>query len=333
MTTLVTGGCGFIGSALVRRLVGEGRRVVTLDALTYAGSLERIAEVEATGLHVFEHVDLADGPAVRDVLERHRPKLVFHLAAESHVDRSIDGPMAFVRANLLGTANLLEAWRSIGANGRFVHVSTDEVFGALGETGAFDETTPYDPRSPYSATKAGSDHLARAWAHTYGLDVVVTNCSNNYGPWQHAEKLIPTLALNARHSRPLPIYGAGGNVRDWLHVEDHVDGLIAAAEKGRTGAAYLFGGRNEKTTLEVANGVCAVMDRLRPEGAPHDRLITLVADRPGHDFRYAIDPSLAERELGWTARRPWSEGLAETVAWYLERDGLAPGERLGLGDG
>lgn len=322
-TILVTGGAGFIGSALVRALLNETRnRVVTLDALTYAGHRASLREVEGHPRHTFVHGDVADEDAVRRVFADHRPDAVLHLAAESHVDRSIDGPAAFLRTNVQGTFVLLEAAREAWAGRddvRFVHVSTDEVFGSLAPDGPpFDRATRYDPRSPYSASKAASDHLARSWWHTYGLPVIVTNCSNNYGPRQYPEKLIPTIVLRAARGQSLPVYGAGDQVRDWLHVDDHAAGLIAALDRGAPGATYLFGGRNELRNLDLVRAICGVLDELRPAGAPHADAIEHVTDRPGHDRRYAIDPGDAERELGWRPATPFAGGLRATVAWYLD---------------
>ena len=326
-TWLVTGAAGFIGSAVVRTLIdATDHRVVSFDALTYAGDRSNLAHADGHARHTFVHADVNDAAALDRVLVEHRPNAVLHLAAESHVDRSIDGPAAFIRTNLVGTFTLLEAVRRYLAgygddersSFRFVHVSTDEVFGSLGARGAFDITSPYDPRSPYSASKAGSDHLARAWHHTYGLPVVVTNCSNNYGPYQHPEKLIPHITLRALHGLPLPVYGTGTNVRDWLHVEDHARGLVSAAQHGAPGSTYLFGGGAERTTLQVVRQVCTVLDDLRPSGAPHDRLIDFVTDRPGHDFRYAIDASSARDGLGWQPQHDFDDGIRATVRWYLD---------------
>lgn len=327
-TILVTGGAGFIGSALVRELVKDsGTRVVNIDALTYAGNLTSLAEVANASNHVFEHADIRDRAAIGEIFAKHEPDAVLHLAAESHVDRSIDDPSTFISTNVNGTHNLLAVARAhyerLGGTRRqafrFVHVSTDEVFGSLGPTGAFDETTPYDPRSPYSASKAASDHLARAWFHTYGLPVIVTNCSNNYGSYQFPEKLIPLMILRGMRGEEMPVYGSGANVRDWLHVADHVRGLLAVLEQGRPGEVYAFGGRSERTNLEVVEAICEVLDEERP-GTSHAELIRFVTDRPGHDQRYAIDPAKAEYELDWRPRVSFEEGLRDTVRWYLKNE-------------
>jgi dTDP-glucose 4,6-dehydratase len=327
MRVLVTGGAGFIGSALVRRLVGRrAAGVVTVDRLTYAGNLDSLAPVAASPLHAFEQVDVCDGPALARVFDTHRPAAVIHLAAESHVDRSIDGPGDFVRTNVVGTFTLLEEarryWTSLEGEARerfrFVHVSTDEVFGSLGRDGRFDEETPYRPSSPYSASKAGSDHLVRAWHHTYGLPTLTTNCSNNYGPYQFPEKLIPHMLLNALAGRPLPVYGRGENVRDWLFVDDHAEALIQVLERGRPGETYAVGGDSERKNIDVVRAICAALDEMRPDAAgPHERLIHFVADRPGHDLRYAIDSSKIRRELGWRPTESFETGLRRTVEWYL----------------
>ena len=343
MKILVTGGAGFIGSAVVRLAVRRGHEVVNLDALTYAANLENVASVSNSPLYSFEQADIRDRAALDRVLDQHKPDAVMHLAAESHVDRSIDGPGAFIETNVTGTYNLLEATRAYWTRAgkpdgfRFHHISTDEVFGSLGETGQFTEDTPYDPRSPYSASKAASDHLVRAWHETYGLPVVLTNCSNNYGPFHFPEKLVPVVILNALHGRPIPVYGDGGNVRDWLYVEDHADALLLVLEKGELGRSYNIGGENEAKNIDLVRTICAEMDRLRPENAPHDRLITFVTDRPGHDRRYAIDPDRIRNELGWRPSVTVEEGLRRTVEWYLdnqdwwrpllEREGV--GQRLG----
>ncbi len=325
-TVIVTGGAGFIGSALVRRLVGDGGYcVVNVDALTYAGHPENVARVAEHPDYVFEHVDIRDAQAVSDVFERHQPSGVFHLAAESHVDRSIDGPSAFVETNVLGTFHLLQAARAHRSTlseqeqsaFRFLHVSTDEVYGTLGDDDLFTELTSYAPNSPYSATKAASDHLARAWFHTFGLPVVTTNCSNNYGPYQYPEKLIPVVLLKAVAGEPIPVYGTGANVRDWLYVDDHAAALQLAFEQGLPGETYNVGGHNEKTNLDVVHAICSTLDELRPQETPHASLIAFVQDRPGHDFRYAIDASKIERELRWTPDESFETGIRKTVEWYL----------------
>ena len=348
MTILVTGGAGFIGSAVVRHLVRRGgARVVNVDKLTYAGNLDSLAEVDADPHYTFERVDVCDADAVRRLFDRYRPGAVMHLAAESHVDRSIDGPGAFVQTNVVGTYTLLDEARRYratlpageAARFRFLHVSTDEVFGSLGEEGLFSEETPYRPSSPYSASKAASDHLARAWHHTYGLPVLVTNCSNNYGPYHFPEKLIPLTILNALAGRALPVYGRGEHVRDWLYVEDHAEALVAVLERGRVGETYAIGGHNERRNLDVVHAVCDAVDELAPAGAPRRALVRFVADRPGHDRRYAIDASKIARELGWRPRETFESGLRKTVRWYLEHEawwrrvqsGGYRGERLGLG--
>jgi len=327
MKLLVTGGAGFIGSAVVRLAVGRGHSVVNLDALTYAACLENVASVAQSPLYAFEHADIRDRAALDAAFARHRPDAVMHLAAESHVDRSIDAPGDFIETNITGTFNLLEAsrkyWVAAGrpAGFRFHHISTDEVFGSLGPSGQFTETTPYDPRSPYSASKAASDHLVRAWHETYGLPVVLTNCSNNYGPFHFPEKLIPVIILNALAGRPLPIYGDGSNIRDWLYVEDHAEALLLVLEKGALGRSYTIGGENERTNLQLVRTLCAILDEKRPrnDGSYAD-LITFVADRPGHDARYAIDPTRIRQELGWRPSVTVEEGLARTVQWYLDNE-------------
>jgi dTDP-glucose 4,6-dehydratase len=346
-TYLVTGGAGFIGSALVRQLIAETpHRVVTVDRLTYAGNLESLGAARDHANHAFHQVDICDADALRTVFASARPDGVIHLAAESHVDRSIDGPAAFVHTNIVGTFTLLQEalryWRDLEPAARhafrFVHVSTDEVFGALGADGLFTEDTPYDPSSPYSASKAASDHLARAWQRTYGLPVMVTNCSNNFGPYQFPEKLIPLVIGKALAGEPLPVYGRGENVRDWLYVDDHARALRLVLERGTPGDTYNVGGENERRNIDVVREICAILDELRPDPAgKHERLITLVADRPGHDFRYAIDASKLRGELGWTPRENFSSGIRKTVAWYLEHQewservasGAYRGERLG----
>jgi len=327
MKLLVTGGAGFIGSAVVRLAVARGHSVVNLDALTYAGCLENVASVSDSPLYVFEHADIRDRAALERVLNTHRPDAIMHLAAESHVDRSIDGPGDFISTNVTGTYELLEAarvyWTAMRPDGfRFHHISTDEVFGSLGPTGQFTETTPYDPRSPYSASKAASDHLVQAWHHTYGLPVVLTNCSNNYGPYHFPEKLIPVIILNALAGEALPIYGDGSNVRDWLYVEDHADALLLVLEKGALGRSYNIGGENERSNLELVRTICAILDAKKPKasGSYADQ-ITFVTDRPGHDARYAIDPTRIRQELGWRPSVTVEEGLARTVDWYLANKG------------
>ena len=347
---LITGGAGFIGSCLVRQLIAEepAVRIVTLDKLTYAGNLDSLQPVINEPRHKFVQGDVADATLVRELLQTERPSAVIHLAAESHVDRSIDGPAAFVQTNVVGTFTMLDAardhWKSLPAGEkdifRFLHVSTDEVFGSLGDEGAFTETTPYSPRSPYSASKAASDHLVRAYHHTYGLPTLITNCSNNYGPYQFPEKLIPLMILNALEGKPLPVYGDGMNVRDWLYVEDHCRALRLVLSTGIAGEMYNVGGNSERTNLDVVKLICRIIDHLRPD-LPHfpcESLISFVADRPGHDRRYAIDASKIRRELGWESQRTFEEGLAATVAWYLENSewvgrvssGAYQRERLGL---
>jgi dTDP-glucose 4,6-dehydratase len=321
---LVTGGAGFIGSALVRRLVTAGERVVTLDALTYAGSTDSLAGCMSASNHTFEHADIRDADAVRRVFRTHQPRAVVHLAAESHVDRSIAAPQTALETNVNGTVNLLQASRDAADGFRFVHVSTDEVFGTLGAEGRFTPDTPYHPRSPYAASKAASDHMARAWYHTWGLPVIITNCSNNYGPYQLPEKLIPLVILNALRGEPLPVYGDGSNVRDWIHVDDHVDGLIAALEHGEPGSTYLFGADTERRNIDVVRAVCTALDELRPRAAgSYAELIRFVEDRPGHDYRYAVDARTARDRLGWTARRTFSAGLRDTVRWYVQNEDWA----------
>jgi len=327
MKILVTGGAGFIGSAVVRLAIARGYQVVNVDALTYAACLDNVASVADHPNYAFEQVDIRDRTGLDAVFAKHTPDAVMHLAAESHVDRSIDGPADFIETNINGTFNMLEAARSYWqAQGqpdtfRFHHISTDEVFGSLGPTGMFTETTPYDPRSPYSASKASSDHLVRAWHETYGLPVVLTNCSNNYGPYHFPEKLIPVVILNALAGKPLPIYGDGGNIRDWLYVEDHADALLLVLAKGAVGRSYNIGGENERTNLELVKTLCGILDRLRPrDGGSYADLITFVTDRPGHDARYAIDPSRIRDELGWRPSVTVEEGLEKTVQWYLDNE-------------
>ena len=322
MKLLVTGGAGFIGSAVVRQAIADGHKVINLDALTYAGSLSNLDSVAGSNSYAFEHADIRDRAALDRIFATHAPDAVMHLAAESHVDSSIDGPAAFIDTNITGTYTLLEAARAYWNGGarplRFHHISTDEVFGTLGPTGAFTETTPYAPNSPYSASKAASDHLVRAWGETYGLPVVLSNCSNNYGPFHFPEKLFPVVILNALGGRPIPVYGSGENVRDWLYVEDHARALLTVVEKGRLGESYNIGGNAEATNIDIVRRICGLMDEMHPGGAPHDRLITFVTDRPGHDFRYAIDASKIRAELGWEPSVTLDEGLRRTVAWFLE---------------
>ena len=336
----ITGGAGFIGSAVVRLAIARGHHVVNVDALTYAACLDNVASIAEHPNYVFEQVDIRDRAALDGVFAKHTPDAVMHLAAESHVDRSIDGPADFIETNINGTFNLLEAARSYWENQgypdtfRFHHISTDEVFGSLGPTGKFTEDTPYDPRSPYSASKASSDHLVRAWHETYGLLVVMTNCSNNYGPYHFPEKLIPVVILNALAGKPLPIYGDSGNIRDWLYVEDHADALLLVLEKGTLGHSYNIGGENERTNLELVKTLCNILDRLQPRyNGSYADLITFVTDRPGHDARYAIDPSRIRDELGWRPLVSVEEGLEKTVKWYLENENWwrALLERPGVG--
>ncbi len=327
MTVFVTGGAGFIGSALVRDLVSKGdQTVVTIDKLTYAGSLENLTEISSSNHHSFEQVDICDAAAISALFAKYRPTTVYHLAAESHVDRSIDGPADFIQTNLVGTfvmlQSALEYWRDLPEKAkndfRFLHVSTDEVYGELGPTGQFSEESPYEPSSPYSASKAGSDHLARAWQRTYGLPVLVTNCSNNYGPYQFPEKLLPVVILNALAGREIPVYGTGENVRDWLYVHDHSTALQAVIDKGRIGETYMVGGRAEQTNIYMVRTICRILDRKFPGKAPHEDLIRFVTDRPGHDARYAVDCSKIEAELGWRQSVSLEEGLEKTVSWYLD---------------
>ena len=350
-TLLVTGGAGFIGSAVIRHLLAHSDyRVVNVDKLTYAGNLDSLASVADHPRYCFEQVDIGDAAALAGLFQTYQPVGVMHLAAESHVDRSIDGPAAFIQTNIVGTYTLLEAarayWRGLDAGRqagfRFHHISTDEVYGSLGETGLFTEQTAYQPNSPYSASKAASDHLVRAWYHTYGLPVVTTNCSNNYGPFHFPEKLIPLVILNALEGKPLPVYGNGQQIRDWLFVEDHARALHTVFERGRVGSVYNIGGHNEQKNLTVVERICAILDELvahKPAGIHHFReLITFVPDRPGHDQRYAIDASKIQRELGWVPEETFESGLRKTVAWYLAneawwrrvRDGSYRGERLGV---
>ncbi|MFO1066199.1 MAG: dTDP-glucose 4,6-dehydratase [Pirellulales bacterium] len=352
MRILVTGGCGFIGSNLVRLLVAEGHQVLNLDKLTYAGNPNSLNDLDGNPSHSLAVADICDAKAVGDAIQSFRPDWIMHLAAESHVDRSIDGPGEFIQTNVVGTFNLLQAtrhyWQSLEGEAktrfRFLHVSTDEVYGSLGESGYFTEETPYDPHSPYSASKASSDHLARAWHDTYGLPVLVTNCSNNYGPYQFPEKLIPVVILKCLRGEPIPVYGKGENIRDWLYVEDHARALLSVVSRGRVGQTYNIGGNNEKRNIDLVHLLCTLMDELSPDTIPqtsplapqtgrgaggerlpseptHSSLITFVTDRPGHDLRYAIDASKIERELNWKPVQDHESGFRKTVAWYLENKG------------
>lgn len=349
MKILVTGGAGFIGSAVIRSLITDTTHsVVNVDCLTYAGNLTTLEAVSCNPRYAFEKVNICDMPAILAVFERHQPDGVMHLAAESHVDRSIDGPSAFIQTNIVGTYNMLEVsrrhWLSLSSDRkerfRFHHISTDEVYGSLGDEGLFTEQTAYDPSSPYSASKAASDHLCRAWQRTYGLPVLVTNCSNNYGPFQYPEKLIPLTITNALAGKPLPVYGKGENVRDWLFVDDHARALIAVLERGTVGETYNIGGNSERKNVEVVRKICSLMDEFveNSPNRPHDGLITFVTDRPGHDHRYAIDASKVQRTLGWQPRESFESGLTKTVKWYLANEDWSrravadryAGERLGL---
>ncbi|WP_371223648.1 dTDP-glucose 4,6-dehydratase [Roseovarius sp. 2305UL8-3] len=345
MKILVTGGAGFIGSAVVRLAIARGHQIVNVDALRYAACLDNVASVADDPGYAFEKADICDADAMARIFADHAPDTVMHLAAESHVDRSIDGPAPFIRSNIDGTFTLLEAarhyWQDQGRpeGFRFHHISTDEVYGSLGPTGQFTEETPYDPRSPYSASKAASDHLVRAWHETYGLPVLLTNCSNNYGPYHFPEKLIPVVILNALAGKDIPVYGSGENVRDWLYVEDHADALLLVLQQGTLGRSYNIGGENERSNMDMVKTICSLLDRLRPGDRPYAELITQVADRPGHDARYAIDPTRIRTELGWRPSVTVEEGLEKTVQWYLDnetwwralqdRDGV--GQRLGKG--
>jgi dTDP-glucose 4,6-dehydratase len=337
-TLLITGGAGFIGSAVVRQFINDTNyKVINLDKLTYAGNLQSLVSVSDNPRYKFEQVDICDAAEVNRVFREHQPDAVMHLAAESHVDRSITGPADFIQTNIVGTYTLLEAarahWNSLEgerkASFRFHHISTDEVYGSLGDAGFFTEDTAYEPNSPYSASKASSDHLVRAWHHTYGLPVVTTNCSNNYGPYHFPEKLIPLVILNAVNGKALPIYGKGDNIRDWLYVDDHARALRTVLENGKLGETYNIGGWNEKTNLEVVQAICTLLDELHPQGAPHAKLITYVADRAGHDKRYAIDASKIAADLGWKPQDTFETGLRKTVAWYLENTDWVKGVTSG----
>ncbi len=350
MTLFVTGGAGFIGSAVIRRLLATtDQKVVNIDKLTYAGNLESLADAAKDPRYTFAKADIGDRAAIRALFAAHRPTAVMHLAAESHVDRSIDGPSTFIETNIVGTYALLEETRAYWSklddlakkSFRFHHISTDEVFGSLDDSGFFTEDTPYAPNSPYSASKAASDHLVRAWHHTYGLPVVTTNCSNNYGPYHFPEKLIPLMILNALEGKPLPVYGKGDNVRDWLYVDDHAAALLTVLSRGKLGETYNIGGNNEMKNLDVVHAICDLVDEMRPDPkGSRRRLINFVKDRPGHDFRYAIDASKVMRELGWKPQETFATGLRKTVAWYLDnvngwckrvQDGSYQRERLGIG--
>lgn len=326
MKLFVTGGAGFIGSAVVRQAIGAGNEVICIDAFTYAACLENLESVSSTNLLTIARENICDSKAMSALFEAHNPDAVMHLAAESHVDRSIDGPEAFIDTNIRGTFVLLQAalehWRKIGKpeGWRFHHISTDEVYGTLGKDGLFTEETPYSPNSPYSASKAASDHLVRAWHETYGLPVLVTNCSNNYGPYQFPEKLIPVVILNAISGQDIPIYGAGENVRDWLYVEDHADALLRVLDDGTVGRTYNIGGHNEATNLDIVKQICTILDRVRPAEAPYSEQIKFVQDRPGHDLRYAIDASRISEELNWVPSVTLEQGLEKTVNWYLENE-------------
>src|SRR5271166_105783 len=343
---LVTGGAGFIGSAVCRHLVGAGVNVLNVDVLTYAGNLASLSTIDNAPNYRFAKIDVCDRGAIAEAVQAFQPDHVIHLAAETHVDRSITGSDAFIQTNILGAFSMLEAarayWLGLPSEKRdgfrFLHVSTDEVYGSLGAEGRFVETTPYDPSSPYSASKAASDHLVSAWARTYGFPAVISNCSNNYGPYHFPEKLIPLVILNAIHAKPLPVYGAGANVRDWLHVEDHARALDLIVSRGRVGDKYNVGGGNERSNIDVVRRICAILDRLRPMARPYESLIAFVPDRPGHDLRYAIDASKLERELGWRALETFESGIEKTVRWYLDnewwwrplREKVYAGERLGV---
>ncbi|MCH8517777.1 MAG: dTDP-glucose 4,6-dehydratase [Cyclobacteriaceae bacterium] len=327
MKIIITGGAGFIGSALVRLLINETPyEVVNIDKLTYAGHLESLESIEQSERYQFIHADICDTEVVRKVFYDFSPDAIIHLAAESHVDRSIDGSAEFIKTNINGTHVLLEEakhyWKSLNeekkSTFRFLHVSTDEVYGELGETGLFSEETPYDPRSPYSSSKAASDHLVRAWYHTYGLPTMITNCSNNYGPYQFPEKLVPVVILKALQGAPIPVYGGGQNVRDWLYVDDHARALLTVVQKGKPGETYNIGGHNEKKNLDVVNKICDILDQLVPKSTPYKNQISFVTDRPGHDFRYAIDASKIERELRWKPVETFETGIQKTIQWYID---------------
>jgi dTDP-glucose 4,6-dehydratase len=347
MSIVVTGGAGFIGSALVRHLVREAATpVINYDCFTYAASKEAVAAVASDPFYALEQADIRDAAAAAVILARHQPEAIIHLAAETHVDRSIDNPLSFVATNVTGTAVMLQAalsyWRALDAKRqrafRFLHVSTDEVFGSLGAEGSFTEASLYQPNSPYAASKAAADHLVRAFAHTYGLPVLITNCSNNYGPYQFPEKLIPLVIIKASRGEPIPVYGTGGNVRDWLHVDDHVAALVAVLRQGRVGETYVVSAACERRNIEVVETICTVLDRLHPRGAPHRRLISFVEDRPGHDLRYALDAAKLRSETDWRPRVAFKPGITATAEWYLANEawwgsilaGRYRGQRLGV---
>ncbi len=351
MNIIVTGGAGFIGSAVIRQYIKDTEHtIINVDALTYAGNLESLQAVENSPRYHFEHANICDKDAMERIFNHYQPDAIMHLAAESHVDRSIDGPADFIQTNIVGTCNLLEVarayWNSLAEDKkgsfRFHHVSTDEVYGDLDETSFFTEETAYDPNSPYSASKASSDHLVRAWHRTYGFPVVITNCSNNYGSHQFPEKLIPLVTLNALEGKPLPIYGNGMQIRDWLHVDDHTRALRLVLETGKDGETYNIGGHNEKTNLEVVKTICDMLDKMVPASPyiPHEQLITYVSDRPGHDVRYAIDADKIDQQLGWTPEETFESGIEKTIQWYLDnqqwcqnvQDGSYQRERLGTGE-
>lgn len=346
MKAIITGGCGFIGSALVRRLIADGHQVLNIDKLTYAADKRNVAEVQASQRYRHLRFDICDGAKLREVFDSFAPDVVFHLAAESHVDRSIDAPADFIRTNIVGSFELLNAARtylssrnsSVWDHFRFIHVSTDEVYGALGEEGYFTEESRYEPNSPYSASKAGSDHIVRAWQKTYGVPTIISNCSNNYGPFQHIEKLIPTIIRKALGGQTIPIFGRGDNIRDWLYVDDHVAGLLAVHARGRVGEKYNFGGNAEVRNVDMARMICALLDRAAPRigGKSYEDQIAFVSDRPGHDYRYAIDPTKAQTHLGWSPKENFDSGLERTVRWYLDRrdwfsSTAGHDDRLGLG--
>jgi dTDP-glucose 4,6-dehydratase len=343
MKILLTGGAGFIGSAVIRKAIHDGHSIVNIDKITYAACLENLKSVKNHNNYKFKKIDICDGTALTNCFNEHKPDTVMHLAAESHVDRSIDNPSNFIQTNIVGTYQMLEASRNYWVQSgrkkgfRFHHISTDEVYGSLGLKGFFTESTPYDPKSPYSASKASSDHLVRAWHETYGLPVVLTNCSNNYGPYHFPEKLIPVVIINAITGNQIPVYGSGDNIRDWLHVEDHADALLTVLMNGENGRSYNIGGENEVSNLEIVKMICTLLDELHPKDQPYAKQISFVDDRPGHDQRYAIDPTRIRNELSWRPKMKLEDGLRNTVIWYLKnkswwrslqkRDGV--GSRLG----